>query len=401
MATHKASICPNCKHIILNAKEICPICEQKLSGYYIGNPFPKQLYMESKEPNLDEITVLLDEPFSRVPPSAAEIRKAIILLAIGVICSPLMLLFGIWVSRAFRGPGVLFYGYLPIIAAPIILIIFLIWSFNILLRDGRKKKPEASFAWLWHEAYFAEVFISSGRYESINYACGTAARSVPKSLSSVENRELLGGYIENIRSIVDTILDTEGAKVDTSCYAKNGSQFSASWNGESIQVVTNVSSQQELSDVLRKINGTVTITKSLTCQIGSGNNSDTYQLPVSSVELNIVAWYIKHRAYWFPFDMMPVVVESGNTVINQQHLSIEQAAIEAYVEDFNICQSCGASITQSDKFCITCGMPVTISSPITFCPGCGLQLSDDAHFCVACGEKLPTSINTIPSKPAE
>lgn len=50
------------------------------------------------------------------------------------------------------------------------------------------------------------------------------------------------------------------------------------------------------------------------------------------------------------------------------------------------CLSCGAMITENEKFCPECGSPVNhFQNPKVFCPSCGAEVSPEEKFCPECG----------------
>jgi len=50
-----------------------------------------------------------------------------------------------------------------------------------------------------------------------------------------------------------------------------------------------------------------------------------------------------------------------------------------------VCQKCGYSIDEGDKFCPSCGEKIVI---INYCPQCGLEVKTGDRFCRNCGTKL-------------
>lgn len=316
MATYDVKICAKCRKLIIGANaQQCPICKEDFDGNEVGTPEVATIMTRAHMPAMQDINTLLTAATKRKPPTGADVRKAFTLFAISITVGPLAMLFGQWVIRNFRGPGVIFFGYGALIAGPAIFVVCIIWGLNLLLRDGRKKTIEKAFEWIWDKSYYAGKL--AGGVEKAEQSAASALRAVPSVVC--DNVSIVAQYIEGLRTTIKELLDEQSAAIDLTCLNKTGGEFPvAGWSESEPAIETRIDNQREIQPGVKEVWGTLKVTKKLSRSTGSGNNSDTYILAVSAVEVKLFGIYVSNGKYWFPFDLLPEIHVSGEQVQPEQ-----------------------------------------------------------------------------------
>ena len=311
MAVKECVICGNCKKLISGkATGKCPVCNKEFVGYEVGSPVMKELFVEGRSPTSDETYKLRNTPFSRKSLSAGERKKGIQSIIIGIVAPPLFILFGLWVINNFVGPGVLFFGYGALIAAPIFAILFIFtWGINVLVRDPRKKNIKNVFLWIWRESYkdALDNDLENDKEGHCKYAYGSVIRCAPDTVSDRVSEESLKEYLSKIRNTFKVILDEASEGINTSCKWKDGSNVRNIWNTswKISEETINILNENETENGISKATGCFTVKKILSQVEGD----DTYELHVAAVSVKVGGYYIKNGDYWFSYDLMPEIVK--------------------------------------------------------------------------------------------
>ena len=287
MAVKECVICGNCKKIITGkATGKCPSCNKEFTGYEVGSPVMRELFVEGRNPTSDETYKLKNTPFPRKSLSAGEMKSGIMSIIFGIIVPPLFVLFGLWVINNFRGPGVLFFGYGALLVAPIfaILLIF-VGGINVLVRDPRKKNIKKVFLWIWKDSYenALDNDLENDKAAHSKYAFGSVIRCAPDAISDRVSEESLKEYLSEMRNAFKVILDEASEGINTSCKWKNGSNVINNWNTSwkiSEETIT-ILNENETEDGVSKAIGCFTVKKILSQLEGD----DTYELHVAAVSV--------------------------------------------------------------------------------------------------------------------
>ena len=308
MAVKKSIICGNCRALIYgDAVGKCPTCRNEFNGKEVGVPVAVELRMESRRLENEVIDRLKSVPFQRKSLSAGERKKGFLNIFLGVVIPPLILLFGLWVINNFKGPGVIFFGYGSLFAAPIFAVLLIVvWGINVLVREPRKKNAKAVFKWIWQESY--RDALTDGSEKSFEYAYGSVIRCVPNHISDTIDKNSLKEYLSNIRNTFERILDEKSKGLDTSCKWKNGAAV-GSWTTkldfQDLSIC--LDEENELKSGIKEATGSFTITRILSHVSGD----DTYELHLASIFAKIHNYYVKNGNFWFTCDLMPKIVEDN------------------------------------------------------------------------------------------
>ncbi len=310
MATYDAKICPACGTLGLDGGA-CPACKAEYPATAVGQPPEPLLWtLTGKRPDDAEARRLSSMRFPRRLPSAGETKKALSLIAGGIVGGVLLFIFALFLIGNFQGLLVIVFGYGGLLVSPFLLIGLVCYGVSILLSNPRKKTPQKMFNRLWTDAYFNTFDAPSGmRFAKPSYGVGLTARAVPGDVGVP--RDAMADYIDALQRRVLAALDGAG-ELDLTCKAKDGSDFTAQWSGVSIRTASGQIREEPLSDTLCRLESSMTITKYKTCDVQRGNyNTDTYRIPVSAVRLLVENYYIRSGKYWFPYDLMPQISEQN------------------------------------------------------------------------------------------
>ncbi|MDR1983373.1 MAG: hypothetical protein LBQ28_00900 [Prevotellaceae bacterium] len=307
MAIKKCIICGNCRSLVHGAAQgKCPVCDGIYTGKEVGVPVTVEVQMKSRRPERAEIDKLKNAPFARKSASKSEINTAVGYILMGIIVSPLMLLFGLWVINGFKGPGVLVFGYGAVIAAPILFIALVIGGIYMFVRDPRKKTVKDVFNWIWSESYKEALFNVNDKNKGYEYAYGSVIRCVPSVLSNRISKDILAAYLSKIQNSFKTIIDE---KFDTSCKWKDGSPVDA-WNSRWDEPLITAIGENEIESGLKAATMNITVKRVLKQGV---SNDDAYEIDVAYLSVKINGYYIKNGNYWIPYDLMPEIIEEKET----------------------------------------------------------------------------------------
>lgn len=304
MAVKKITICGNCKKAFSTATQgKCPNCGNKLTGDEVGTTITTELRMEGRRPTSKEMERLKNVPFKRIPVSKEESNKGLKNIATGIIATPLIILFGLWVISSFKGPGTLIFGYGSILVSPVIAFLFIgSLGINILIRDPRKKTIAKVFHWMWKESY--QNALIDGKENSFNYAYGTIMRTVPDSISGGISKETLKTYLRETREALVKTMDESDKELDLSLYWKNDVVKNArDWKTIFVfeEHLLQLEREEEIENGVCEATGSFVITKTLQWD----DSNDTLELDIAALLVKVHGYYIKNGDYWLPYDLMP------------------------------------------------------------------------------------------------
>ena len=307
MAIKKSIICGKCRSLIIGeAKGNCPTCGKPFDGNEAGVPLNAEMEMKSLRPSQEELDKLTNEPFKRKPLSGGEAKKGIRNTLLGIFIPPLMVLFGLWVIKTFRGPGVILFGFGSVIAAPVFAVVLIVMGLQLLFRDPRKKSAETAIKWIWYDSYKdALTGPIDAFHKNTGYAYGSVIRCVPNIISEKIESHILKNYLQKFRNTIEKTLDEKSSSIDSTCKWKNGTS-TGTWNSK-LEFQDNsihVDSIMEDKGSFKEITYSFKIEKVLYQVSGE----DTYELHAAAAVVKINGHYIKNGKYWFAYDLMPEFV---------------------------------------------------------------------------------------------
>lgn len=263
-----------------------------------------EIWMEGRIPALSEIETLKQTPFERKPVSEGEVNSAIKNIIAGLLLTPFLVFLGLRVIVSFKGIGMLIFGFGPLLAAPFVGIILIFnMGLIVILRDPRSKNVLRAFQWIW-QVSFLKTFVSEKEKE-LDYAYGSAVRSVPDVISKSISKELVSNYLKDTGRKFRSILDESSKGMDVSFnWEKNTvkeSVWSVRWElpEESIKII----SEKEVEPGVCEAIGNFQFLKVLEYTYGS----NTFQLYVAGLLVHINNCYIKNGKFWFTNDLMPKI----------------------------------------------------------------------------------------------
>jgi hypothetical protein len=299
-------ICSKCRKLFSINEKKCPACETPVAGNETGFPPMLSISMECKKPENEIFEKLMKEPFKKTGPSEGEAKSARNKILIGIGILLFGVLFGMWVINTFRGFGVIVFGYGSLIAGPIGFIVFLKEGVKLLTRDGRKKSVKESFIWLWAESYYGEIFSKGKR--SVEYSCACAKRCIPESLARTIDDAIHVKYVRDIQKQLDFLFSGMLQKIDYSCNLNTVENISTEWKFET---EINIENEKEIVTGLKEVTGIVKLKKILNYFVPGGNTGSSYDINVADVLIKIHGYYIRNGEYFFPYDIMPKIVEKA------------------------------------------------------------------------------------------
>lgn len=249
--------------------------------------------IQGKQPQQAELERLSRLPFGSGRPGEAEIKDALKWFFIGIIAGIVLFFFGLWVIKKFVGPGVLFFGYGAVIAAPISVIGGLV-SLSKLFRSAHKSKSSAALQWAWMTSILGEDAVGE-RFGKLPYSMSTMRRLLPEGAGYDD--QVFGEYVNVLRNAMARAADETASSLKKEGWHESGPNKSCK--------ITEI---KELLPNLHELHAIITYNDQLAW---TTNNNKTRYTTSAMLELHITQYYIRSGKYWFPYDFMPVFRREG------------------------------------------------------------------------------------------
>lgn len=292
-------ICPACGHFIGALANQCPLCKAELEKAAKEGTVV-EASLQARRPTAATVEAVLAASERAAAITGKEIGQALLNFLIACAIGVAMFFFGRWVVSGFRGPGVLVFGYVPILAAPCLVILGFVQLFSGLFSRRRGKTPKAAFVKVWESGYFNGLMFTN--------AAGAAAARVYRSLPDIPGGPSavdLAAYVEALKRWVEGMLDAEEAGLATAGRWNNGVEEDVTgWHADltgptlvpgSVIITALAPNVQEVTGVLQAVRK----------RTHSVSDNKTNELVRCTLRMTITCYCVHRGKYWLVTDAMP------------------------------------------------------------------------------------------------
>ncbi len=255
----------------------------------------KEYYFRIRDKQQDpaEINRLTAMEFKFSPPGSAELADAFKWFGVSILVAVIGFLFGGWVIRNFRGPGVIIFGYGAKYLLPPIMLIYGLYCIIKLFRPAHKKKAASAMKWMWLVSILGDD-AAGERFGKLNYSKETMNRLLPQGTGFHPDR--FGGYVTALRGAMDKALDEVAETMRK-----------AGWNMSTPDKSLTVMEERELQQNVHELHAELFFQDGFT----KSESNKTLYAKGTVLKLDIVQTFVRAGEYWFPYDTMPSFVQTS------------------------------------------------------------------------------------------
>lgn len=297
--TTTLTICPACGHFVVLPAKQCPVCSAAFDKA-VQEGTAIEAVLETAPPTEADIQAVHASPERAAGITGKEIAQALLNFLIACAVGVGMFFFGRWVTGNFRGLGVIFFGIVPMILSPLLVLYGIVQLASGLFGTRRGKTPKAAFEKVWTSGFFNGL--------SITNASSAAAARVYRSLPDVPGAPSaadLTAYVQSLTQWMRATLEAEEMRLASTAKWKNGAQedvskWSASFSDPSL--VPGSIAFTALAPNVHRVSGVLCTTHKRTTSAG---NDKTNELVRCALLLTITCYCVRHGKYWLITDAMP------------------------------------------------------------------------------------------------
>lgn len=297
--TMTVMLCPHCRSVLEGKPDVCPLCSGTITDAQ-KQPECETVSIQTPKPTPQAVSQIQAASPKGIPPSGAEIRHGFATMLVMVGIGVAAFFFGRWVTENFRGPGILFFGLLPMIASPVLVVLGIGIFLHTMCTDRRGKTPAKAFEKIWISGYFSSFSLWNAKK-----AMGKRVlRSLPRT-TQIPSPEDLQEYCEKMQQFVTADLDVLEGRLPAKGKWKDGSGFPIKdWGIRELSPTLDTKCIQanHLGNGLWEVRGEVCFRRT---RQHSVSDQKQYELERARLKLAIVSYCVQNGKHYYMTDVTP------------------------------------------------------------------------------------------------